>query len=225
MRHAGTAKKRMLALLLLAIIGAAICLLPMNNLAQLRDYHQAVSGWVVNYPVLSALTLFLVYSLLTALSIPAATLLALLAGAQFGPVTGTIIISFASTLGATLAMLSSRYLLRDALAQRYQKQMQAINRGIDKDGAYYLFALRLTPLFPFFLINLLMGLTRIPLMTYWWVSQLGMLPGTVLYINAGRALGQLESLQGLLSPSVIGAFFLLGIFPLVAKKILHSIRH
>lgn len=216
----GTAKKRTFALLMLAVVAALLVVMSGSNLAQLRDYQQQLTGWVTTYPLLSGAGLFLVYTVLTAFSIPAATLLTLLAGGLFGLVKGTVIISFASTLGATLAMLSSRYLLRDVLTVRYQKQMTAINRGIANEGAYYLFALRLTPLFPFFVINLLMGLTRIPLTTYWWVSQIGMLPGTVLYINAGRTLGQLESVQGLISPPVIGAFFLLGIFPLLAKKTL-----
>lgn len=225
MRNVGTIKKAAFAVLLLAIVIALISFISATDLAPLRRYHQLLSAWVSDDPVLSALSLFVIYTALTALSIPASTLLALLAGAQFGLIYGTLIISFASTLGATLAMLSSRYLLRDIVANRYQKQMQAMSRGISEDGAYYLFALRLTPLFPFFLINLLMGLTRIPVATFWWVSQLGMLPGTLLYINAGRTLGQLDSATGLLSPSVIGAFFLLGIFPLVAKKLINYIRH
>lgn len=225
MRDADTAKKIIFALLLLVIVAALLIVMSGSDLTQLRSYHQQLAEWVKAYPLLSGAALFVAYTLLTAFSVPAATLLALLAGAFFGLLTGTIIISFASTLGATLAMLSSRYLLRDMLSTRYRKQMDAINRGIAREGAYYLFALRLTPLFPFFLINLLMGLTRIPLATYWWVSQLGMLPGTLLYINAGRTLAHLNSVKEVFSLPVIGAFFLLGIFPLLAKKILNYIRH
>jgi dihydrolipoamide dehydrogenase len=147
-----------------------------------------------------------------------------LAGALFGLVTGVIMVSFASTLGATLAFLVSRYVLRDSLRARYPDKLQAINAGIAKEGALYLFALRLVPLFPFFLINLLMGITNFRTRTFYWVSQLGMLAGTIVYVYAGTQLAQLDSLAGILSPGIIVAFVLLGTFPLVAKKIMDRIR-
>ncbi len=131
---------------------------------------------------------------MTALSLPGAALLTLLGGALFGLGWGLLIISFASTLGATLAFLLSRFLFRGPIEKRFPRQFETVNRGVEKDGAFYLFTLRLVPIFPFFMINLVMGLTRIKLTTFYWVSQLGMLPGTAVYVNAGGQLGELESL-------------------------------
>ncbi|MFQ8717489.1 MAG: TVP38/TMEM64 family protein [Enterobacter hormaechei] len=159
---------------------------------------------------------FAVYVLLSALSIPGAALLTLLGG-RFQPVEATLLVSFASTLGATLAMLVSRYLLRDWVQRRFAAQMNTIDVGMVRDGARYLFALRLMPLFPFFLVNLLMGLTRIQVRHYWWVSQLAMLPATVIYLNAGRELGKLTTLRDILSPGLLFAFTLLGLLPLVTR--------
>lgn len=170
------------------------------------------------------LIFFVIYLAVTALSLPGAAIMTVLAGALFGLVTGVIMVSFASTLGATLAFLVSRYVLRDSLRARYPDKLQAINAGIAKEGALYLFALRLVPLFPFFLINLLMGITNFRTRTFYWVSQLGMLAGTVVYVYAGTQLAQLDSLAGILSPGIIVAFVLLGTFPLVAKKIMDRIR-
>jgi len=170
------------------------------------------------------LIFFVIYVAVTALSLPGAAIMTVLAGALFGLVTGVIMVSFASTIGATLAFLVSRYVLRDSLRARYPDKLQAINAGIAKEGALYLFALRLVPLFPFFLINLLMGITNLRTLTFAWVSQLGMLAGTGVYVYAGTQLAQLDSLAGILSPGIIVAFVLLGTFPLVAKKIMDRIR-
>ena len=167
---------------------------------------------------------FLAYVAVTALSLPGAALMTLLAGALFGLLEGFVLVSFASTAGATLAMLSSRFLLRDWVQTRFGQRLAKIDAGIEREGPFYLFALRLVPAFPFFLINLAMGLTRLPVRTYWWVSQLGMLPGTLVFVNAGRELGQLESLSGILSPGLLGAFVLLGVFPLIARKLLGLIQ-
>lgn len=167
---------------------------------------------------------FLVYVLTTALSIPGATILTLLGGALFGLATGLIIVSFASTIGATLAFLISRTLLRDFVQKKYGAKLKGINAGVEKEGAFYLFSLRLVPLFPFFLINLAMGLTKIKVLTYFFVSQLGMLLGTVVYVNAGVQLGELESLSGIASPALLGSFTLLGLFPLFAKKIVDTFK-
>lgn len=170
------------------------------------------------------LIFFVIYVAVTALSLPGAAIMTVLAGALFGLVAGVIMVSFASTLGATLAFLVSRYVLRDSLRARYPDKLQAINAGIAKEGTLYLFALRLVPLFPFFLINLLMGITNLRTLTFAWVSQLGMLAGTGVYVYAGTQLAQLNSLAGILSPGIIVAFVLLGTFPLVAKKIMDRIR-
>ncbi len=162
---------------------------------------------------------FLIYVAATGLSLPGATILTLAAGAIFGLVWGTVIVSFASSIGATLAFLVSRFLLRDSVQAKFGDRLKAINAGIDKDGAFYLFTLRLVPAFPFFVINLAMGLTTIKTRTFYWVSQLGMLAGTIVYVNAGTQIAQIESASGILSPALIASFTLLGIFPLIAKKI------
>lgn len=169
-------------------------------------------------PLLLAAGFFVVYVLVTALSIPGAAVMTLIGGALFGLLWGVLIISFASSIGATLAFLAARFVLRDTVQQRFGRRLRAINRGVEKDGAFYLFALRLVPAFPFFVINLLMGLTPIRTVTFYVVSQLGMLAGTIVYVNAGTQIGQLESLAGILSPGLIGSFVLLGVFPLIARK-------
>ena len=171
-------------------------------------------------PIATALGFFGLYVLATALSLPGAVILTLAAGALFGLAGGTLIVSFASSLGATLAFLASRYLLRDSVQARFGDRLKAINDGMAKDGALYLFTLRLIPVFPFFLVNLLMGLTPIRTGTYYWVSQLGMLAGTLVYVNAGTQLAQLSSLSGILSPGVLMSFVLLGVFPMIAKAAL-----
>jgi pyruvate/2-oxoglutarate dehydrogenase complex dihydrolipoamide dehydrogenase (E3) component/uncharacterized membrane protein YdjX (TVP38/TMEM64 family) len=194
------------------------------NLEALKAQQAALNAQVAAQPWQTAGLFFLAYVAVTALSLPGATLMTLLGGALFGLLEGFVLISFASTLGASLAMLSSRFLLRDWVQARFGQRLAGINSGVEREGAFYLFALRLVPLFPFFLINLAMGLTRLPLRTYWWVSQLGMLPGTLVYVNAGRELGQLDSLAGILSPGLLGAFVLLGVFPLLARKLLGLIQ-
>ena len=181
------------------------------------DIHQA-SPW------LTSLGFLAMYVAVTGLSLPGATILTLAAGAIFGLALGTVIVSFASTFGATLAFLLARYLLRDAVQRRFEKQLGPINEGVRKDGAFYLFALRLVPAFPFFAINLAMGLTPLKVWTFFWVSQVGMLAGTLVYVNAGQQIGQLESLAGILSPTLILSFVLLGLFPLIAKKAVDTIR-
>jgi pyruvate/2-oxoglutarate dehydrogenase complex dihydrolipoamide dehydrogenase (E3) component/uncharacterized membrane protein YdjX (TVP38/TMEM64 family) len=167
---------------------------------------------------------FLVYVAVTALSLPGAAVLTIAAGALFGLATGTVVASFASSIGATLAFLVSRFLLHDWVQRRFGERLAAVNQGMARDGAFYLFALRLVPLFPFFVINLLMGLTPIRTRTFYWVSQLGMLAGTVVYVNAGTRLASVDSLAGLFSPALLGSFALLGVFPLIAKKIVAVIR-
>ena len=194
------------------------------NLDALKAQQTALNAHVADQPWLAAGVFFLAYVAVTALSLPGAALMTLLAGALFGLLEGFVLVSFASTAGATLAMLSSRFLLRDWVQGRFGQRLAKIDAGIEREGPFYLFALRLVPAFPFFLINLAMGLTRLPVRTYWWVSQLGMLPGTLVFVNAGRELGQLESLSGILSPGLLGAFVLLGVFPLIARKLLGLIQ-
>jgi uncharacterized membrane protein YdjX (TVP38/TMEM64 family) len=167
---------------------------------------------------------FLCYVLMAALSLPGATVMGLAGGAVFGFWVGTLAVSFASTIGATLAFLMSRYLLRDAVQRRFGDRLAAVNEGVAREGAWYLFTLRLIPVFPFFVINLVMGLTPMPARTFYWVSQLGMLGGTMVYVNAGRELGRLESLSGILSPSMLLAFALLGLFPLAVKRVVARVR-
>jgi uncharacterized membrane protein YdjX (TVP38/TMEM64 family) len=160
----------------------------------------------------------LAYIAVTALSFPGAAVMTLAGGALFGLVTGTVVISFASTIGATLAFLVSRFLLRDWVQSRFKNKLHAINQGIEKDGSFYLFTLRLVPVFPFFIINLVMGLTPIRTTRFYLVSQMGMLPGTLVYVNAGTQLAHIDSLKGILSPGLLLSFALLGVFPLLARK-------
>lgn len=161
-----------------------------------------------------------VYVTVTALSLPGAVILTLAGGALFGLWTGLVVVSLASTAGATLAFLAARYLLRDSVTRRFGARLDEVHRGMDRNGAFYLFTLRLVPLVPFFVINLVMGLTKMPARRYAWVSQLGMLPGTLVYVNAGTALGGLQSLSGIVSPQLLGAFALLAVFPWIARAVL-----
>jgi uncharacterized membrane protein YdjX (TVP38/TMEM64 family) len=163
---------------------------------------------------------FALYVLVTALSLPGAAIMTLAGGALFGFWVGTLVVSFASSVGATLACLVARYLLRDWVQARFGDKLSKINDGIAREGAFYLFTLRLIPVFPFFLINLLMGLTKLPLATFYWVSQAGMLAGTLVYVNAGSQLAGIDSLSSILSPGLIFSFVLLGVFPLAVKRLL-----
>lgn len=209
---------------LCALLGAFILtfvMLPPGTLSLegIKTHQQALLSHVDHAPLRSALIFFALYVVVSALSIPGAAILTLLGGALFPLWEGTVLVSFASTLGATLAMLASRYLLRDGVQRRFAQQMKTVNAGMAHDGAGYLFALRLMPLFPFFLVNLLMGLTRIGVCSYWWVSQVAMLPATVVFLNAGRELGKVSSLRDILSPGMLIAFTLLGLLPLATRRL------
>ncbi len=175
-------------------------------------------------PLTVVAVFFCIYVAATALSFPGATILTLAGGAIFGLGWGLLIVSFASSLGATLAFLAARFVLRDSIQSRFSQRLDEINRGIDKDGAFYLFTLRLVPLVPFFVINLVMGLTRMKVLTFYAVSQLGMLAGTAVFVNAGTQLAKIESLKGILSPALIGSFVLLGVFPLIARRVVEAIK-
>ena len=210
---------------LLAVIAALIAAFFAFDLGQYftLEYLKQVQGQLSNYreanPGTLAAAFFAVYVGVTALSLPGAAILTLAAGAIFGLWQGLFIVSFASSIGATLAFLVSRFLLGETIQKKYGTKLKTFNEGIERDGAFYLFTLRLVPLFPFFVINLLMGLTKLKTATFYGVSQIGMLPGTAVFVNAGTQLAQIDSPSGILSPSVLGAFALLGVFPLIAKKI------
>jgi len=213
--------KLVLALLLIAVI-AAFFVFDLKQYFTI-DYFQsqraAIDARVAANPLQAGLVFFLVYVAVTGLSLPGAAIMTLVAGAVFGLLWGTVIVSFASTLGATLAFLVSRFLLRDWVQEKFGDKLRPINDGVAREGAFYLFALRLVPVFPFFVINLVMGLTPIRTWTYYWISQLGMFAGTVVYVYAGTQLGAFRISAGLLF-----AFALLGLFPLIAKKVLDALK-
>lgn len=194
------------------------------SLQTLKAQQASIASYRSEYPIGFVIVYMLVYVAVTGLSLPGAAVLTLAGGVVFGVLWGTVIVSFASSIGATLAFLVARFLLQDTIKSRFGTRMQAINDGIDRDGAFYLFTLRLVPVFPFFMINLSMGLTSLKVSTFYWVSQLGMLAGTVVYVNAGTQLAKIETLSGILSPALIGSFVLLGLFPLLAKKIVTGIN-
>lgn len=193
------------------------------NLETLQAQIGALRQWYADNPLLAGALYFLLYVIATALSVPGATILTLAGGALFGFWYAFLLVSFASSIGATLAFLVSRTLLHDWVQQKFGSRLGALNQGFAKDGPFYLFSLRLVPIFPFFVINLLMGLLPIKAKTFYWVSQLGMLPATAVYVNAGTQLGQLESTSGILSPGLIGSFVLLAVFPFIGRAILEMI--
>ena len=218
---------KVLLLLVLAAVAAAFFLFDLGEyftLEYFKTQQSAIDAYRQAQPWMSASFFFLLYVAVTGLSLPGAVIMTLVGGAIFGLIWGTVIISFASTIGATVAFLVSRFLLRDMVQEKFASNLTAINEGIKKDGAFYLFTLRLIPAFPFFLINLLMGLTPIRTLVFWIVSQIGMLPGTIVYVNAGTQIAKLESLGGILSPGLIGSFALLGLFPLITRKTLEFIQ-
>jgi pyruvate/2-oxoglutarate dehydrogenase complex dihydrolipoamide dehydrogenase (E3) component/uncharacterized membrane protein YdjX (TVP38/TMEM64 family) len=188
-----------------------------RRIGELRD-------WYAQNPLLAGLAYFVIYVAVTALSVPGAAVMTLAGGALFGFWYALVLVSFASSLGATLAFLISRVLLRDWVQTQFSAQLRAVNDGFAADGAFYLFSLRLVPLFPFFLINLMMGLLPIGVWRYYWVSQLGMLPATAVYVNAGSQLGSIDSVAGVISPTLLASFALLGVFPLLAKAVLARLR-
>jgi uncharacterized membrane protein YdjX (TVP38/TMEM64 family) len=192
------------------------------SLDMLKAQQANVAAFRTEHAVLAIVVYGLIYIAITALSLPGATILTLAGGAVFGLFWGTIIVSFASGIGATLAFLAARFLFKDSIQAKFGDRLISINDGIARDGAYYLFTLRLVPLFPFFLINLLMGLTTLKTSTFYWVSQLGMLAGTLVYVNAGMQLAKITNLSDILSPALVGSFALLGVFPLIAKKFVEN---
>jgi uncharacterized membrane protein YdjX (TVP38/TMEM64 family) len=219
--------KRIALLVLLAAAIAAYFWFDLGNVLSLENFKQSQADIVAAKdanPLLYIGGFFLIYVIVTALSLPGAAIMSLVAGALFGVVTGTILVSFASTIGATLAFLSARFLLRDWVQSKFGERLKAIDDGIARDGAFYLFTIRLIPLFPFFVVNLLMGLTRIKTRTFYWVSQIGMFPATIVFVNAGTQISKIESTAGLLSPTLIGSFVLLGLFPWIARGLVAAVK-
>jgi pyruvate/2-oxoglutarate dehydrogenase complex dihydrolipoamide dehydrogenase (E3) component/uncharacterized membrane protein YdjX (TVP38/TMEM64 family) len=218
--------KIILAVLLALVVALVLAFDPGRffNLDFLKSGQQSFRDIYQAHPLLTMAAYFLLYVLVAATSLPGAAVLTLAGGALFGLVIGTLLVSFASSIGALLAFWTARYLLREWVADRFGQKLQAIDAGIERDGALYLFMLRLVPVFPFFLINLLMGLTKIRPRTFYWVSQVGMFAGTILYVNAGTQLAKIDSVRGILSLELIVAFVLLGVFPLLASKVLRFLR-
>ena len=219
-------KKAVLALVLIGAI-AAYFIFDLGQYLSLENFKASQADIVAAKdanPALYIAGFFLLYVAVTGLSIPGAAIMSLVAGALFGVVLGTLIVSFASTMGATLAFLSSRYLLRDWVQGKFGERLRAVDDGLEKDGAFYLFTLRLIPVFPFFVINLLMGLTRIKTGTFFWVSQIGMLPATIVFVNAGTQISRIESTAGLLSPTLIASFVALAFFPWAARGIVAVVK-
>lgn len=219
--------KRIFLILLILILAASFFYFDLNQLLTLDGLKGSMAQfneYKAQSPLLIIGGFFLLYVVVTALSLPGAAILTLAAGALFGLVQGLLVASFASSIGATIAFLASRYLLRDTIKQRFPERLAAIDAGVEKEGGFYLFTLRLVPIFPFFLINLLMGVTSIKTWTYYWVSQIGMLAGTFVFVNAGTQLAQIDSLSGILSFNLIVSFALLGFFPLIAKGVLNMFK-
>lgn len=219
-------KKKILIAAFVAIIGLwfAFDLGQYLTLENAKIQQQALQDTISSQPLLSSLVYFALYISITALSLPGAAIFTLLGAALFGFWWSLLLVSFASTIGATLAFLFSRYLLKDWVQKKFGQKLETINKGIEKDGPFYLFSLRLIPIFPFFLINLLMGLTPLTAGRFYLVSQVGMLPGTMVYLNAGTQLAEIDSLSGIVSPSVLVSLALLGLFPLITKHIMNFIN-
>ncbi len=220
-------KSKVLIIVVLGALVAAFFALDLGHfftLGYFKSQQAAIADYYAAHALTTAAIFFAAYVAVTGLSLPGAAIMTLVAGAIFGLVWGTVIVSFASSLGATLAFLTSRFVLRDSIQGKFGDKLAAINAGIAKDGPFYLFTLRLVPAFPFFVINLVMGLTPLKARTFYWVSQLGMLAGTVVYVNAGTEIAKIDTLRGILSPGLLVSFTLLGIFPLIAKWILGTIK-
>lgn len=219
-------KKLLLALLIATAIAAFFALggHQYMTLAHLKASLSQLQALRASAPFLFVAGFFLLYVSLTALSLPVSSVLSVLAGALFGFFGGLLFASFASSMGATLAMLCSRYLFRDAFQARFGQRLHAVNEGLEKEGALYLFSLRLQPVFPFFLVNILMGLSTFSAVRFYWISQIGMLPIGVEYVNAGTQLAQLNQISDILSPRLIISFMVFGLTPLLAKWLLNRCR-
>ena len=219
--------RKLLLLLVIASLASAFFALDLGryfSLDYFKSQQAAIEAYRAAHPGLTAGIFFAVYVAVTGLSLPGAAILTLVGGAIFGLLWGAVLVSFASTLGATLAFLVARFALRDWVQSQFGVRLKAINAGIEKEGGFYLFTLRLIPIFPFFVVNLVMGLTPIRAWTFYWVSQIGMLAGTLVYVNAGTQVARIDSLRGILSPGLLISFALLGVFPLIAQKIVSAVK-
>ena len=219
--------QRVILLLIVIMAVAAFVIFDLGQYLSLDffdEQKQSIQDYQQRNPLVVMGVFFAVYVLVTAFSLPGAAVMTLVGGALFGFVWGLVIVSFASTIGATLAFIIARSLLRDWVQRRFASNLTAINEGVEKNGGFYLFTLRLVPLFPFFVINLVMALTPIKVMTFYWVSQIGMLAGTAVFVNAGTQLAQLDSVSGILSPALLSSFVLLGLFPWMAKALLSVVK-
>ena len=215
--------------ILVVIIGLIVAFKVFNlgqylTLSFLKESLDKFNDLYEKHQVLVIAGYFIIYVLTTSLSLPGASPLGIVGGALFGFWVATLVVSFASTIGATLACFISRFLLRDWVQSKFSDKIAKVNEGIEKEGAFYLFTLRLIPIFPFWMINLVMGLTKMPLSRFYLVSQIGMLPGTMVYVNAGKELAKIESVKGIFSPRLIISFALLGIFPIAVKKLVAFYR-
>ena len=220
-------KTKLIVLILVVAAIAAFFIFDLGkyfSLEYFKSQQAAIEAYYQANATKTGVIFFLIYIAVTALSLPGAAIMTLVAGAIFGLLWGVVIVSFASSIGATAAFLVARFLLRDSIQAKFGDKLKAFNAGVEKEGGFYLFTLRLVPAFPFFMINVVMGLTSMKAWTFFWVSQLGMFLGTIVFVNAGTELAKITSLKGILSPGVLGAFVLLGIFPIIAKKIIDSLK-
>lgn len=218
------------AVLLVVVVGAVIAFFLSGaqhqfTLANFHHYRAALDAWQAEHPWELGLGYFAAFVVVVALSLPAMTLMTLAAGAIFGVVEGSVIVSFGSAIGATLAMLAARFVFKDAVRKRFAHRLQRVDAGIEREGAFYLLSMRLVPVFPFFMVNILMGLTHIRVFTFYWVSQLGMLAGTVVYVNAGRRIASATTLKGLISLQLIVSLALLALLPWASRWIIKRILH
>jgi uncharacterized membrane protein YdjX (TVP38/TMEM64 family) len=219
--------KKIVILIIIVFLIVAVKVFHLDQyltLSYLKESLDKLKALYENHRLMVIAGYFIVYVLTTSLSIPGASPLSIAGGALFGFWVTTLVVSFASTIGATLACFVSRSLLRDWIQNKFADKIAKVNEGIEKEGAFYLFTLRLIPVFPFWMINLVMGLTKMSLFKFYWVSQIGMLPGTMVYVNAGKELAKIESIKGILSPSLIISFALIGIFPITVKKLVALYR-
>ena len=217
----------------LGLVAAIVAIVVLFNVFDLGNYltleyikqqQSSIDQFYQENSFLTLVVFFVGYVLVTAFSLPGAAVMTLAAGAVFGLLTGLILVSFASSIGATLAFVLSRYLFRDTVQTKFASSIEAINKGIERDGAFYLFALRLVPAFPFFVINLVMGVTKLKVKTFYWVSQLGMLAGTFVFVNAGTQLASIESAAGIFSTEIVLSFILLAILPFIGRKVVNTIQ-
>ena len=220
-------KKKLVLVVLFIIVIGLFFILDLGqylNLAYIKSKQEAINNYYSLNPVRTGFIFFISYILITGVSLPGAGIMTLIGGAIFGVVWGTILVSFGSVFGATMAFLIARFLFHDYVQLHFGKQLEPINRGIKKEGGFYLFSIRLVPVFPFFIINALMALTPIKTLNFALVSQIGMLPATIVFVNAGTQLAKIQSPGDVLSPELIFSFVLLGLFPLMAKKLMDYVK-